>query len=75
MNDLSSVKEHSPVMGSDRGHVGTVDHVDGNRLKLTRKDSTDGQHHFLDAKYIDHVDEHVHLNVTAAEATAALTTE
>jgi hypothetical protein len=32
----------------DRGqHVGTVDHIEDDRLKLTRKDSSDGQHHYV----------------------------
>ncbi|RYG42923.1 DUF2171 domain-containing protein [bacterium] len=75
MNDLSKVIEHSPVLGSDGGHVGTVDHEQDGLLKLTKKDSDDGKHHFLDPKYIDHIDEHVHLNVTAEQAHAVMTSE
>ena len=74
MNDLKNVIEHSPVLGSDGGHVGTVDHEDNGRLKLTKKDSDDGQHHWLDAKYVARIDEHVHLNVSTDEAHAAMTT-
>jgi hypothetical protein len=44
MADLSSVKEHFEVIGADGVHVGTVDHVDGDRIKLTRKDSGEGRH-------------------------------
>src|ERR687890_2862276 len=36
------VQEHMEVVGSDGGHVGTVDHVEGDRIKLTRKDDPDG---------------------------------
>lgn len=41
------VREHMEVVGSDGKHVGTVDHMDGDRIKLTKKDDPDGsgQHH------------------------------
>ena len=32
----SEIKEHMEVVGTDGKHVGTVDHLDGDRLKLTR---------------------------------------
>ena len=44
MADLSQIKEHAEVIGADGVHVGTVDHVDGNRIKLTKKDSGGGSH-------------------------------
>ncbi|HEX7873738.1 MAG TPA: DUF2171 domain-containing protein [Sphingobium sp.] len=44
MADLSAIKEHDEVIGADGVHVGTVDHVDGDRIKLTRKDSGEGSH-------------------------------
>ncbi|EQB32743.1 hypothetical protein M529_07855 [Sphingobium ummariense RL-3] len=57
MVDLSSIKEHAEVIGADGVHVGTVDHVDGNRIKLTKKDSSaqiegatgthEGHHHYI----------------------------
>jgi hypothetical protein len=39
MADLSQIKEHMDVIGADGVHVGTVDHVEGDRIKLTKKDS------------------------------------
>ncbi len=39
MANLSGIREHMEVIGADGVHVGTVDHVDGDRIKLTRKDS------------------------------------
>ncbi len=69
MADTSQIREHMEVLGSDEEHVGTVDHLDEDgRVKLTKSDSTDGKHHFIDASLIEHIDEHVHLNVTADEA-------
>src|SRR5690349_12629402 len=48
MADLSRVKEHMEVIGADGVHVGTVDKVDGNRIKLTKKDSgSHGHHHYI----------------------------
>jgi hypothetical protein len=38
------IKEHAEVIGADGVHVGTVDHVEGDRIKLTRKDSGEGSH-------------------------------
>ena len=35
--DASQIKEHMDVVGSDNQHVGTVDHVEGQRNKLARK--------------------------------------
>jgi hypothetical protein len=46
------IKEKMEVIGADGVHVGTVDKVEGNRIKLTKKDSGQGSHkghhHFLD---------------------------
>ena len=52
MADLSQIQPHAEVIGADGVHVGTVDHVDGDRLKLTKKDSGDHHHHFIDGGLI-----------------------
>ncbi len=52
MADLSQIQPHTDIIGADGVHVGTVDHVDGDRLKLTKKDSIDGRHHFIDGGLI-----------------------
>ncbi|GGD43000.1 DUF2171 domain-containing protein [Aureimonas glaciei] len=44
MTDASKIKEHMEVIGADGVHVGTVDHVEGQRIKLTKKDSGEGAH-------------------------------
>ena len=44
MADASAIKEHMDVIGADGDHVGTVDHVDGDRIKLTKADSGEGSH-------------------------------
>ncbi|MET3647083.1 DUF2171 domain-containing protein [Phyllobacterium ifriqiyense] len=40
----TSIKEHMEVIGADGIHVGTVDRVEGGRIKLTKKDSGEGSH-------------------------------
>jgi hypothetical protein len=49
MIDPLRIEEHMPIVGSDGRPVGTVDRVEGNRIKLTRSgDQTGGgQHHIL----------------------------
>ena len=44
MIDVALIKEHAEVIGADGVHIGTVDRVEGNRIKLTKKDSGEGSH-------------------------------
>jgi hypothetical protein len=52
MADLSQIQEHAEVIGADGVHVGTVDKIEGNRIKLTKADSGEGSHeghhHYID---------------------------
>ena len=46
MVDLSQIKEHMEIIGADDVHIGTVDKVEGNRIKMTKADSgSHGDHH------------------------------
>ncbi len=46
MTDLDRIKEHMEVIGADGVHIGTVDKVEGHRIKLTKADSgSHGDHH------------------------------
>lgn len=57
MVDKSQIKEHSEVIASCGTHVGTVDHIDGERIKLTRSDSASGgKHHYLPLSWVDKVE-------------------
>ena len=51
MSGFDDIKQHMDVIGADGVHVGTVDHIDGDRIKLTKKDSGEGSHqghhHFI----------------------------
>ena len=56
--------EHLQVKDVNGEHVGTVDHMDGERVKLTKTDSADGQHHYLSLDQVESVDDvAVYLNV------------
>jgi hypothetical protein len=48
---MQDIKEHMEVIGADGVHVGTVDKVEGTRIKLTKQDSGEGSHkghhHFI----------------------------
>ena len=48
---MQEIREHMEVIGADGVHVGTVDRVEGDRIKLTKKDSGEGahkgHHHFI----------------------------
>ena len=58
--DIMDIKEHMEVIGADGVHVGTVDRMEGKRIKLTKKDSGEGahkgHHHFIDASLIAEVE-------------------
>lgn len=46
MTDLNNIAEHMEVIGADGVHIGTVDKVEGGRIKLTKADSgSHGDHH------------------------------
>ena len=79
MADLSQIKEHMEVIGADGVHVGTVDHVDGDRIKLTKKDSGAeveegegghaGHHHYISVGLVADIEgDKVRLSATGANA-------
>ena len=65
---LVGIRDHMDVIASCGTKIGTVDHRDGDSIKLTKSGSPDGQHHFIPANWVDHVDNHVHLNKNSEEA-------
>jgi hypothetical protein len=53
---LGRVRADMAVIGPNGEHVGTVDRVQDGRIKLTRNDSRDGQHHYLDASTVEGIE-------------------
>jgi hypothetical protein len=64
---LSSIREHMDVIASCGTKVGTVDHCEGNTIKLTKSASPDGQHHFIPTDWVARVDNQVHLKKNSEE--------
>jgi hypothetical protein len=64
---IAGIKEHMDVIASCGKKVGAVDHVRDGAIKLTKKDSPDGQHHFIPVGWVERVDSHVHLRKNSVE--------
>ena len=50
MSGFEDIREHMEVIGADGVHLGTVDRVEGDRIKLIRADSGMGHeehHHYI----------------------------
>ena len=45
MADLSQIQPHMEIFGADGVRLGTVDKVEGSRIKLTKADSGSHRHH------------------------------
>ncbi len=59
MSDLSNIKEHMEVIGADGVKVGTVDGVEGNRIKLTKDSGTPAHqdhHHYISGGLVAEVE-------------------
>ena len=58
MADLSRIKEHMEVIGADGVHVGTVDSIDGDRIRLIKRDSGShrSHHHYISGGLVAEVE-------------------
>jgi len=79
MTDRNAIREQMEVIGADGVHVGTVDRVDGSRIKLTKTDSGvqldgaegvhSGHHHYLSLGLVAGIEgAQVRLSATGANA-------
>ncbi|QNN64668.1 DUF2171 domain-containing protein [Sphingomonas rhizophila] len=73
MAGFEDIREHMEVIGADGVHVGTVDKIEGDRIKLTKKDSGqgshEGHHHFISRGLVADIEgDQVRLSATAANA-------
>ena len=60
------IKEHMEVADAQGDHVGTVDSVKDDTIKLTRSDSMDDMHHMLSLDDVDRIDDNrVYLKAAA----------
>jgi len=51
------IKEHMEIVDSTGQHVGTVDEVEDERIKLTKSDAMDDQHHFIALDAVEKLDD------------------
>ena len=51
------IKEHMEVADSKGQHVGTVDDVEDDKIKLTKSDSADSMHHYLMVDDVEKIDD------------------
>jgi hypothetical protein len=74
--DLNQIQPHMEVIGADGVHLGTVDHVAGDRIKLTKADSgSHGDHHHYVSGGLVAAIEGNQIRLSAIAANAALLEE
>jgi hypothetical protein len=70
VGSTADIREHMEVYGSCGNMLGKVDRVEGDKIKLTKNDSPDGQHHLIPLSWVAKVHDHIHLNKNCGEAKA-----
>jgi hypothetical protein len=73
MVDQNQIKENMEVIGADGVHVGTVEGVVGDRIKLKRRDSGEalhkGHNHYIEMGFVAGVEgQRIRLSANAAIA-------
>ena len=59
----SAIREHMPIVCSDGGQFGKVDHVEGQYIKVARDNAAhDNQHHWFPLSWVTSVDNQVHVD-------------
>lgn len=67
--DAAHIREHMEVIGPDGRHIGVVDRVEGDRIKLTKSDlAAGGEHRYIGLDQVETVDDAVRLSTSGATA-------
>jgi hypothetical protein len=56
---MADIRENMKIIGKDSAPIGTVDRVESNRIKLTKKDNPSGHqdhHHYIDKQHVGSVE-------------------
>ncbi len=61
MINAQEIKSEMPVVCSQDGQFGVVDHLDGKDAIKLKKDAS-GNHHFIPLKWVTKVDDKVHVD-------------
>jgi hypothetical protein len=65
--DTTRIQPHMPVVCSEGGQFGTVDHLDAsNTIKLTKDDK--GKHHWIPTSWVTSIDDKVHVDRPGKQA-------
>ena len=80
MSGFEDIRKHMEVIGADGVHLGTVDRIEGDRIKLTKADSGEGghegHHHYIPLGLVAEVEgDKVRLSANAAVAAELFTEE
>lgn len=51
------IRPHMEVVSAEGEHIGTVDSIEGDEIKLARGDSPDGRHSYVPLSLVDAVEE------------------
>jgi len=73
IKNISQIKPNMPVVCSDNGQFGVVDHIEGKSLKLNKDDK--GQHHYIPLDWVKSVDAKVHIDRPGKQAMADWSTK
>ena len=71
--DVSAIKSHMPVLGSDNVMLGTVDQLDAHQMVKLTKD-TQGHHHWIPLAWVSEVKAEVRLDRSSQRAQQAWAT-
>ncbi len=76
MVDLNQIREHMEIIGADGVHLGTVDAVEGDRIKLVKADSGShsDHHHYISAGMVATIEKNC-VRLSAKGANAAMMEE
>lgn len=70
--DAAQIREHMEVVGSDGQHIGVVDRVEGDRIKLTKSDpAAGGEHRYIGLDQVEIVDDAVHLSISGEKVASS----
>jgi hypothetical protein len=68
-SQIDRIKEHMEVVGNDGLHVGVIDRVEADEMRL-KNGAPDGRQHLLPLANVEYVDDRVHLNRSSIRAMA-----
>lgn len=67
MINVSQIKPNTPVVCSENGQFGIVDHMEGKDTIKLNKDAK-GQHHYIPLSWVKSVDDKVHVDRSGDQA-------